>query len=138
MKQHEDFTHKAVKIEDIRLRKGKGNDAPDFYAIKLETCEEPLYVNSKIFNERVNSYFLSKNIGSINDLRQKVLSVKWNFLITNGYYLKFDKATGSFTRHAAKNQSKSYVSFLEIAGNLGEFDHNFKTFNERSEEPALY
>ena len=53
------------------------------------------------------------------------MDLKWNFIITEGYYLKiiekdhFEKVYGV--------PDKFYVSVLEIAGPIGDFENNFSS-----------
>ena len=106
-----DWTHTGVKITDIRkLNK--------LYAIYIDDrkINTPLFVNEKIFEERVRSYFLSNNIS-----RSDVLSVKWNMHITQGLYIKIDEygKTQEFKKDG--EDEKFYVSYLEIDGPLGTF-----------------
>ena len=78
MKTISDYTHTNITIEDIRLRKsnnkGRGND---FFAIKIEGIDDIVFVNYNIFNDRVKSYFLGKNVENIE--RNQILDLKWTF-----------------------------------------------------------
>ena len=114
------YTHSNVYISDIRLKKGRKNN-DDFFAIKIQDVDDILFVNYNIFNDRIKAFFLGKSVDQIK--RQHLLDLKWNFIITDGYYLKiiekdyFDKIPGV--------SGKKYVSVLEISGPIGDFANNF-------------
>ena len=120
MKVIKDYTHTGVEIEDIRLKRGK-NKNDDFFAIKVKNVDDILYVNYNIFNDRVKAYFLGKLTSEIG--RDLLLGLKWNFIITQGHYLKIIER-GKFEAVSATDD-KSYVSVLEIAGVIGDFKNNF-------------
>ena len=80
-----DYTHKGVKIVDIRLKRSS-TKKNDFFALKVEGIDSTIYVNYSIFNERIRSYYLGKNVEDIP--REHILNLKWNFVITQGSYLK--------------------------------------------------
>jgi hypothetical protein len=102
-----DWTHKVIHIHDIR----KINN---LYIIKIGAIDFPLFVNQRIFEERLNSYFLRNNIS-----REEILNINWNMYITKGHYIKISKE-GEITE-LPKDADKYYISFLEIAGELGGF-----------------
>lgn len=108
-----DWTHKEVGITDIRKVK-------NFYIITIndKKIDGPLFVSTKIFDERVNSYYL-RNVGPDYKYlltRDEVMNVKWNMIITKGYFIKI---VGGEKREEHKDPDKYYVSFIEIAGPLG-------------------
>ena len=80
-----DFTHKNVKIKDIRLKSDKVKNNK-FFVIIVQGITEPLYVNYDILNDRVKSYFLGKSVEDID--RSELLSLDWNFIITQGFFYK--------------------------------------------------
>ena len=104
------WTHHNLKIGDIR-RNGKlyiiyieGNDAPDV----------PMTIQADILDERLRSYYLNKTEFT----RDDILNVYWNMYITKGYYIKIKNGDAEkFTQ----NPNKYYISYLEIAGDLGTF-----------------
>jgi hypothetical protein len=103
-----DYTHKRKRILDIRLKKGKSDEK--FFAIIVEGINSTLYVNYDIFNDRIKSFFLGKNVEEIN--RYDLLNLEWNFIITQGYFYKItDKA---FIKQISNNKNKWFVSVLEI------------------------
>lgn len=122
-----DWTHKAVKIVDIRkLNK--------LYVIRISLMSdhdrskgvEPientsLFVKDTIFEERIKSYFL-KNINEIS--RKEILEVKWNLYCTQGYYIKINEH-GEIEKFD-HDPEKWYVSYLEIDGPLGTFSSVYR------------
>jgi len=122
-----DWTHTNVKIQDIRklaklyvLYTNLLADSPVFTDPEDPKPYKPigpLFVNAKIFEERLTPYFL-KDIHRIT--REDVLGVNWNMYITKGYFVKIDK-DGSIKEFPQTDKEKYYVSYLEIAGDLGTF-----------------
>ena len=122
-----DWTHTGVKIQDIRklaklyvLYTNLLADSPVFTDPEDPKPYKPigpLFVNAKIFEERLTPYFL-KDIHRIT--REDVLGVNWNMYITKGYFVKIDK-DGSIKEFPQADKEKYYVSYLEIAGDLGTF-----------------
>ena len=115
-----DYTHKGVKIADIRLKRSSSKKN-DFFALTVEGIDSTIYVNYSIFNERIRSYYLGKNVEDIT--REDILSLKWNFVITQGSYLKIVNSE-NFERIDGV-PGKWYISIFEVATNLGEFSNNF-------------
>ncbi|MFW6311050.1 MAG: hypothetical protein ACOC1K_02320 [Nanoarchaeota archaeon] len=110
-----DWTHKGVEITDIRK-------LSKLYAITIdsEDINTPLFIKDLILEGRVKSFFL-KDIYQLN--RAELLSQRWNFFITKGYYIKIkDGEVIEFEGDPEKN----YVSFLEIDGPLGRFESVYK------------
>lgn len=109
------WTHKKVKITDIRKVRR-------FYIINIDdkSIEGPLFVTTKIFEERVNSYYLRNSDvpghDNFNITRDEVLNVQWNLVINKGYYIKI--VDGQETK-IEKDPDKYFVSFIEIDGPLG-------------------
>jgi hypothetical protein len=109
-----DWTHKDIKIKDIRkLNK--------LYVIKIECSitsleDASLFVNDKIFEERIKSYFL-KEMNQVS--REEILKLSWNMYITKGYYIKIAE-DGTIGEHLG-DPNKHFISYLEIAGPLGSF-----------------
>jgi hypothetical protein len=128
MKNITDYTHKNVKIKDIRLKTGKNNDK--FFSILVEGIDNTLHISYDIFNERIKSFFLGKRIDEID--RSLLLTLNWNFIITQGYFYKVtDKA---FIKQESPNKNKFFVSILDIVGydyqleekqNLADFSKSF-------------
>lgn len=133
MKTLKDYTHKNKLITDIRLKRGK-NRKDDFFALKIEDIDDTIFVNYNIFNDRIRSYFLGKNVEDLS--REEILRLRWNFVITTGSYLKiiskdtFEKIEGT--------PNKTYISILEISSLIGDFSNNFaetvKIFEDKSYE----
>lgn len=116
------YTHTDVKITDIRLKKGQGAKEKDqFFAVTVEGIQEVLYINYNIFNDRIKAFFLGKSVNEID--RESILNLKWNFIITEGHYLKIVDKT-NFERINGVD-GKMYVSVLEISGPIGTFKNNF-------------
>jgi hypothetical protein len=120
-----DYTHKNKSILDIRLKTGKKNDK--FFSILIDGINSTLHVSYDIFNERIKSFFLGKSVEEIS--REDILKLKWNFIITQGYFYKItDRA---FMKQTSQNESKYFVSILEIVGNpnweddLSSFEKSF-------------
>lgn len=116
-----DWTHKGVKIVDIR----KVNK---IYVIKIslsftdfqetekrEVENATLLVKGTILDERLHSYFL-KDASRVT--REEILNVKWNLYISKGFYIKIENDTISEYK---QDPNKFYVSFIEIDGPLGTF-----------------
>jgi hypothetical protein len=112
-----EWTHKDVKVTDIRkVRK--------FYVISIEDKKitSPLFVQHDIFEGRVNSYYLrgytdfTQKEVIIQMTREEVINVKWNMVINKGFYIKI---VDGKQEPVYKDEDKFYISFLEIAGPLG-------------------
>ena len=113
-----DWTHKYKEIKDIRK-------LSELYMIYIDDkkIKEPLFVKNKIFEERLKSYFLVRYGSEVS--REQILSVTWNFYITQGYYIKIvDGTIQKF--YDQKDSQKYYISFLEIDGLLGTFESVYK------------
>lgn len=129
-----DWTHRDVKITDVR----KINK---LYVLTVDQDVGNLLVSDQIFSERLESYFL-KSIDRID--RRDILDTKWNMHITKGYYVKIvsqviplaslaDPLSGNvptkivydLQKHPGEEE-RWYVSYLEIAGELGEFENVIK------------
>lgn len=104
-----EWTHKEVEIKDIRKVK-------KFYVLNVDDEEitSPLFVDHNIFDGRMKSFYL-KDIVEFS--REEVLNVKWNMVITKGYFWKIDKENKE--EKIEKDSEKFYISFLEIEGPLG-------------------
>lgn len=124
-----DWTHKGVKIVDIR----KINK---IYILKIslsdfekeqnkEVENATLFVKGVIFDERLHSYFLKD---AFRVTREEILNVKWNLYITKGFYIKIENDVVSEHK---QDPNKFYVSFIEIDGPLGTF---LTTHKEKHEE----
>lgn len=126
-----DYTDKNITITDIRLKKGR-KKGDDFFAITLSNIEDVVFVNYNIFNDRIRAFFLGKDVKQVS--REEILNLKWNFIITEGYYLKIAEKD-QFERVEGM-KGKKYVSVLEIAGPIGEFINNFSR-EVKVSEPEL-
>ena len=128
-----DWTHVGVHITDIRK-------LAKLYVIHTDLVGEvhlnydkpigPLFVNAKIFEERLTPYFL-KDIHRIT--REDVLGVTWNMYITKGFFIKIDKE-GNVKEFPQTDKEKWFVSYLEIAGDLASFH---SVYHNRDEELPL-
>jgi hypothetical protein len=109
------WTHNKVSIADIRkVRK--------FYIISIKEIDNPIFVDQTIFEARLNSYYLRDALlpGEFNSIkRNEVLDVKWNMVVTKGFFYKIDR--DSPTEKIHKDPEKYYISFLEIDGPLGKY-----------------
>ena len=105
-----EWTHRGIQLTDIRKVK-------KFYILSVsdKKVRSPLFVDHNIFDTRLKSYFLADDLRKIN--RSDVLALKWNMVITQGYFLKYD-ASGRL-QEIYKDPDKFYISFLEIDGPLG-------------------
>ena len=117
-----DWTHKNVSLLDIRklnklyvIKLENQNILPS-EDIQFEPITSSLFVNERIFEERLTSYFL-KDISRIS--RDEIMNVRWNMYITKGYYIKLNES-GEIIKHN-QDENKYYVSYLEIDGALGSF-----------------
>ena len=101
------WTHKNVEITDIRKVK-------KFYiiTIKDDNIKSPLFVDHNIFDTRVSSFLLKEVFE-----RYEILPLRWNMIITKGFFYKVDK--DSVFGKIEKDPEKYYISFLEIDGPLG-------------------
>lgn len=120
MKTGLDWTHKKIKIVDIRkLQK--------LYVLKVstensdneDTSISPIFINATILNDRIKSYFLTSNVEKIS--RGEICDLVWNMYITKGRFFKFDKIKKELFPEE-KNPEKFYISFLEVDGPLGSFE----------------
>ena len=127
-----DWTHRHVKIKDIRkLSKlyviyTDIEDPASKDTGKVGFSVGPLFVNSKIFEERLVPYFLKE---AHRITRENILRVEWNMYVTKGFFIKIDK-DGNIKEFPQTDKEKYYVSYLEIAGELGTFSsiyHNRET-----------
>jgi len=105
-----EWTHTGVKINDVRKVK-------NFYVISVDDKKitSTLFVDLNIFEGRLKSYYLRNNMDDIS--RSDVTGVKWNMVISKGYFIKYDK--DGETERIYKAVDKFYISFLEIDGPLG-------------------
>ena len=133
MKTINDYTHKAKKITDIRLKRGK-NRKDDFFALQVQGVEGTIFVNYNIFNDRIRSFFLGKNVEDLD--REQILGLTWNFIITQGSYLKI--VSKDHFEQIEGTPGKWYISILEVDTPIGEFANNFsdevKVFIDNSAE----
>lgn len=104
-----DWTHKDVKITDIRK-------LSEFYIFTIDGISGALLVKSNIFEERLKTYFL-KDANRVS--REEILNARWNMFITKGYYIKIQ--SNGMAQKFDMDPSKYYVSYLEISGPLGTF-----------------
>jgi hypothetical protein len=102
------WSHNKVLINDIRKVK-------NFYILSIDEVENSIFVEKTIFESRVNSYYLRDNSASIS--RNEVLNMKWNMLITKGFFYKVERDTKP--EQIWRDADKYYISFLEIDGPLG-------------------
>ena len=120
-----DWTHVGVHITDIRK-------LAKLYVIHTDISIDkkpigPLFVNAKIFEERLTPYFL-KDIHRIT--REDVIGVSWNMYITKGFFIKIDKE-GNVKEFPQTDKEKWFVSYLEIDGDLASFH---SVYHNREEE----
>lgn len=111
---HIDWNYPKATISDIRkLNK--------LYVIKIaDDSMPPLFVKDTIFEERLKSYYL-QDITQLS--RFDILGLKWNLLLTKGYYIKVG-IDGEAQKYGQRIEDKDkwFVSYLEIDGPLGTFD----------------
>ena len=120
MKENLDWTHKDVQITDIRKLK-------ELYAISLNINEKiiQVFVNSKIFESRLRSYYLTEDISFLS--REDILKLHWNVYLTAGYFIKIDENSEIEQHYNGENNlDKWYISYLEIAGDLATFSSVYK------------
>lgn len=117
-----DWTHKDVKLLDIRMFN-------KLYVLMIQddVIKTPLFINSSIFEERLNSYFMKTRYS-----RNDVLELTWNMHITKGYFIKIDQS-GRIEKFVQDNKDKWFVSYLEISGELGAFDSIYKIKREQND-----
>lgn len=111
-----EWTHKGVAITDIRKVK-------KFYVISIndKKITTPLFVDHGIFDGRLKSYYLNDSespmTAPVTFTREQVLNVRWNMVISKGFFMKYTNNT-SYEK-VYKDEDKFYISFLEIDGPLG-------------------
>jgi len=105
-----EWTHKKLLINDIRKVK-------NFYIISLsdKKITSPIFVDDRIFERRLKSYYLKNNIDDIK--REDILNIKWNMIINKGFFEKYNQ--NNDIEKIYKDPNKFYISFLEIDGPLG-------------------
>lgn len=116
------WTHIDVTIKDIRKLNKLYVLYTDISVSQMATGLPnigPVFVKDTIFEERLKSYFLKDKIS-----RDEILSVKWNFYVTKGYFIKINEI-GDIEKFP-HDENKWYVSYLEIAGELGNFYSIYK------------
>ena len=123
-----DWTHKDVKITDIRklsefyiftidgISEAVLSQNTKGRLIDVQTSKMALLVKSNIFEERLKTYFL-KDANRVS--REEILNARWNMFITKGYYIKIQ--SNGMAQKFDMDPSKYYVSYLEISGPLGTF-----------------
>ena len=78
-----DWTHKDVKITDIR----KLGDVY-LFTINDEKINTPIKIGEKIFQQRLSPYFL-KDWRNIN--REDIKGVTWNMYLSKGHFIMLDE-----------------------------------------------
>ncbi len=116
-----DWTHKNIKITDIRKLNNRLFVISINDPLSSEKINQPLFVKEIIFKERLKSYFLKD---AYKVTREEILSVDWNLYMTKGYYVKLDEK-GNIIKYD-HDPNKWYISFLEIAGDLGNFSSIYR------------
>jgi len=139
---HLDWTHKSIRITDIRkfnklylikindpnaLEFKRNLDPNDLDKSIEKTPSSALFVKDIIFEERLKSYFL-KDVSQIS--RADILSVFWNMYLTKGYYIKINER--GEVEQFNHDPEKWYVSYLEIDGDLGTFSSVYKELKDAS------
>lgn len=109
MNKQLDWTHKDVKITDIRK-------VGELYILTVDNISSPLKVRMNIFERRLEPYFL-KDPKTVT--RKEIMEVTWNMYLTQGYYIKI--VENDIIEHPRDNSKEWYVSYLEISGPLGSF-----------------
>lgn len=105
-----DWTHKGIKIKDIRKNF-------KFYTLLLDVKDNNgediiTYVAHNILEEIITSYFMKP---MIHITRQEILDLKWNVYLTQGFYIKIDKYSKEATTFYKDNHpNKYYISYLDI------------------------
>jgi len=118
-----DWTHKKLKIKDIRK-------IHNLYIIIISDNEikTPLFINEKIFNDRIKSYYLT-DLNKKSITRDDIFLLRWNMYITKGYYVKIlNKDT---VTKFPSDESKYYVSYLEIDGPLSNFETIYSSLPDK-------
>jgi len=110
------WTHVCLHLTDIRK-------ISEYYLLTISTFGPATVftVKDKIFEERLRAYFLT-DISKIT--REQILTVKWNFYISKGEYIKINK-NGEIQKFKM-DEDKSYISYLEIEGPIAKFQSIFK------------
>jgi hypothetical protein len=138
------WSHEGTTLTDIRRSTRKvynsykldtkpAYDVKTLYVITItdDEIKTPLFINDRILEPRLESYFLKK----VEDItREEILSLKWNLLITKGHYVKIDK-NGVVTK-VDSNPDKYYISYVEVAGPLGTLQYS-KLANEEDDFDKL-
>ena len=103
-----EWTHTKVMVKDVR----KVNN---FYILDINKKDitSPLFVSTQIFEARLNSYYLNNSRFT----RDEVMGVQWNMVISQGGFYKINK--NGDEEKTEKDPDRFYISFLDIAGPLG-------------------
>lgn len=112
-----EWTHEEVELLDIRK-----NDKMHILHLNIPEIDNPVVtINNDIIIDQLNTYFIT---GLDLVTRNDIMELKWNLVLTKGYYVKLLK--GGEAEKQYKNPNKWYVSFIKVSGSLGTFGTIYK------------
>lgn len=111
MKTKIPFTHKNLVISDIRkISKANSNYAnlDVSYMIKFEDLAQTFYLPASVFESTIEKYLLTKDFN-----RDDILNLKFNAVITPGYYIKYNSQLKEYSK-VPGIYTTAYLNFLSI------------------------
>jgi hypothetical protein len=111
MKTKIPFTHKNLVISDIRKITKANNTYANLdisYMIKFEDLAQTFYLPASVFESTIEKYLLTKDFN-----RNDILNLKFNAVITPGYYIKYNSQLKEYSK-VPGIYAVAYLNFLSI------------------------
>jgi hypothetical protein len=111
MKTKIPFTHKNLVISDIRKITKANNTYANLdvsYMIKFEELAQTFYLPASVFESTIEKYLLTKDFN-----RNDILNLKFNAVITPGYYIKYNSQLKEYSKVLGV-YTTAYLNFLSI------------------------
>lgn len=111
MKTKIPFTHKNLVISDIRKITKANNTYANLdvsYMIKFEDLAQTFYLPASVFESTIEKYLLTKDFN-----RNDILNLKFNAVITPGYYIKYNSQLKEYSKVSGV-YTTAYLNFLSI------------------------
>jgi len=111
MKTKIPFTHKNLVISDIRKITKANNTYANLdvsYMIKFEDLAQTFYLPASVFESTIEKYLLTKDFN-----RDDILNLKFNAVITPGYYIKYNSQLKEYSK-VSGIYTTAYLNFLSI------------------------
>jgi len=111
MKTKIPFTHKNLVISDIRKITKANNTYANLdvsYMIKFEDLAQTFYLPASVFESTIEKYLLTKDFN-----RNDILNLKFNAVITPGYYIKYNSQLKEYSK-VSGIYTTAYLNFLSI------------------------